>query len=206
MGIYLPTITCLIDNKDVPNTSIETWHDVEYLLAKYYKETTYYSCTTRGYKHIGDFNRIIDAFFKNKIKTIYSEEVACLNSNEVESLLKIFLQVEEAIKKQPNLVKDILLNEEKNKYETLLDIYKEKPKQKEFYKQIIKTIEAFDLANSYKKASIQKEISEFDLQDVFKDNYLSVIAMAYWLKSQIFLLKKAIKHKKTILYVMLSPL
>lgn len=28
MGIYLPTITCLIDNKDVPTSTLETWHDV----------------------------------------------------------------------------------------------------------------------------------------------------------------------------------
>ena len=204
MGIYLPTITCLIDNKDVPNMSIETWHDVEYLLAKYYKESLYYSCTTRGYRHIDEFSKIIDAVL-NGVKTIYSEEVACLKIDKLEHHLKILIEVEKVFMEQPKLVKNILLNDEKTRYNLLEEYYKEKPKYKEHYKQRIQKIETLNLANIYKKATIQKEISEFNLQDALKDDYHPVISTVYWLKTQLFLTKQAIKHKKALLYVMLIP-
>lgn len=205
MGIYLPTITSLINNQDVPTSAIETWQDAEYLLAKYYKESLYYTCTTRGYRHIDEFNKIIDAVSGNKVKTIFSEEVACLKTDKLEYHLKILIEVEKVFIEQAELIKNILLNDEKTGYETLIKYYNEKPKYKEHYKQRIQKIETLNLANIYNKATIQKEISEFDLQDTFKENYHPVISTAYWLKTQLFLTKQAIKHKKALLYVMLTP-
>ena len=67
MGIYLPTITSIIDASDVMEIAPDTWHGAEHLLKKYWESGNSYQCTTNGYNHL---NLFFDPISNFKLKDI----------------------------------------------------------------------------------------------------------------------------------------
>lgn len=208
MGIYLPTTTCLIEESEIPSVTPNSYHAVQHLLEKYWENTNTYLCTTRGYGHLEEFSRLRH-YLKLKELSVYGGEVGFTNQTDFKKLQNDLNETESLLL---NKSKEILQNhliEQKNR-EWMFSLKHIAEFSTEKYKQIhienIKRLKQLDLTKIYKEAPLLKEISDFDLQDQFKELYHTIITVFFWLKTQIYVVNKGIELNKSFMYVMISSL
>ncbi|HBK70147.1 MAG TPA: hypothetical protein DDZ39_00565 [Flavobacteriaceae bacterium] len=208
MGIYLPAITCLIEKTEVLSKTPKSYHAVEGLLEKYWNNNSSYQCTTKGYIHLVEFNRFRQ-HFKLKKLPLYEGEVSFAS---LEDLNKLKNDLSETERLFLNSSKEILQNyliEQEN--EVWMSLLKHRPeyntkKYKLRHLEEVDKLKQLNLNKIYKEAPLLKEISDFDLQDQFKELYHPIIAVLHWLKTQIYLVNKGIELDKSLMHVLISPL
>jgi len=208
MGIYLPTITCLIEENEIPDVIPNSYHAVQHLLEKYWKRDNAYLCTTKGYGHLEEFSRLRQ-YFNLKELSIYEGEVGFINQVDLKKIQNNLHETESLLlNKSKKMLQNHLIEQENREWMFSLKHIPEFNTEK--YKQIhienIKRLKQLDLTKIYKEAPLLKEISDFDLQDQFKELYHPIIVVLYWLKTQIYVANKGIKLNKSLMFVMISSL
>ena len=121
MGIYLPTITCLIDTSDVMKIAPDTWHGAEHLLKKYWNTPYSYQCTTNGYNHLSIF---YDPLVNCKLDNIavYNKEVGFVENKKLKPLLDQLQDYEKLFLEKSEYLKESLLAKENSIYKKISKI------------------------------------------------------------------------------------
>lgn len=204
MGIYLPTISFLIEPNEIPQNHLETYNDIIPLLEKYHKN--FYQCTTRGYHHLELFRRMIEDFnlpnsdfYQKECAVAFNEECVKLNQN-----LKI---IEQFILNDASKLVNNLIKQEKRSLEMIINNNKFNKKTEDNYRkksvEHIKELTNFSFAKYYEEAVISNDISQYDQSSNFDDNEYKPVLV--WLKTQLYLLDKAVTNNKAFVNVMITP-
>ncbi len=204
MGIYLPTISFLIEPNEVPKKQLETYNDIIQLLEKYHKKL--YQCTTKGYNHLELFRRMITDFNLPKAD-FYQKECAVAINEECIILHQSLKTIEQFILNDTTQLIDNLVKQEKRLMEMIFNNNRLNKKTKDNYRQRsierIEEITNFSFAKYYAEAIVSKDISQYDQSSEYADNEYKVLL--HWLKTQIFIVNKAITNKKALIHVMITP-
>ncbi len=205
MGIYLPIFSFLIEPFEVPEKAPETYNDIIPLLEKYHKKS--FQFTTKGYHHTELLRRMINDFRLPSIN-FYLEECAIIKPQDCPTLLEELKTIEHYILNDSQTLNDNLINEEQSLWE-LFDNNKElnkntKTNKLSYLEKRITLLKSLSLAETYQEISIQKEVSTFDLQDAYGNGYHDLLAILYWVKTHIHLLKEAVANKKALCYVWIT--
>jgi len=205
MGIYLPTISFLIEHYEIPDTAVESWNDVTHLLEKYHDHEFCYKCTTRGYGHLVCFTELAELLQISGLKNYPSKDIFV--KEQTQELSEKLKSIENIILETPEIINGLLAKREENLWNILQENHPEycTEDRKRYHLQRIDFFRQLNIKKIYQQAPLLKDISEFDLQDKFTDKYDEVIAVLYWLKTQLYLLAEATKQDKAFAYITLTP-
>ena len=203
MSTYLPTVSCLIEELEIPSVAPDSYHDITHLLEKYWNSESYYSCSTRNYIHTEYFRRLAeDSNLRHA--AIYNDEVGFLIPEEASYLKADLCKLEAVLLADDKVAIQCLIRHETRLQQQISRRSLKWAKRNEKYHfEEIKNLKQLDLRRLTNQAPILREISEFDLIEEFEDEYHPVISTLYWLKTQIHLLGEADVTGKAFMYVVL---
>jgi len=204
MGIYLPTVSCLIEKTEIPSALPESYHDITHLLEKYWSSEYSYSCTTKGYEHTVFFE-LLAGSLDLKFSKIYSREVGFLTPEEASYLKADLCKLKDIFRSNSKIIVQSFINRAKQILESVAR-YAPEHRQSIRKQQIdeIEQIKNIDFQEIVDRAALLKEISSFDLSDMFGKDYHPIISTIYWIKTQIHLLEAADIMDKAFMYVVIS--
>ncbi len=203
MSTYLPTISCLIEDLEIPSETPDSYHDITHLLEKYWTSESYYSCSTRNYVHTEYFLRLAkDSNLRHS--AIYNDEVGFLTSEEASFLKADLCKLEAVLVADDKVaIQRLIMHETRLQQQISRRFLQRARKNEKSHFKEIKNLKQLDLRRLTNQAPTLREISEFDLIEEFEDEYHPVISTLYWLKTQIHLLGEADDTGKAFMYVVL---
>lgn len=208
MGIYLPTISFLIEKEEIPLKPIETLEEASLLLEKYYQENYFFQCTTRGYNHLELFRRMVEEFQLPEVD-FYQEEYNALPPEKCRVLLNSLQKIEQLFLEESSKITENLISQEKKMWQVFINNNSlNKKTQERYVKEAEKKFDwfkALSVLDLYQKIPITKDIDDFGLHDIYKEEHHEYIAVFYWLKAQLYLLEKAVKQQKAMMHIWISP-
>ncbi|WP_291869374.1 hypothetical protein [Maribacter sp.] len=208
MSHYIPIITLIIDKEKLPS-NCENEPELQFqLLNDLYQKITFYKCTTRNWHHIEAIRRIAEYLNLSTLKFV--QEECCVIP--LEKIKNIALELEQLafFVQDNNRLKAYLLKDWNTDLEKSKDIIIKKYSKKVFentnryFQEQKANINQLNSRKIYIECEASEDISEYNLQDKYKDKYHSFIPVLYWLKAQIFITKKAIKEQEDVVHIMVS--
>src|SRR5690554_1537213 len=111
MGIYLPTLSFLIEHHEIPDTAVESWNDVTHLLEKYHDHEFCYKCTTRGYGHLVCFTELAELLHIDGLRNYPNKDIFV--KEQIQELSEKLKPIESIILETPETINGLLAKREK---------------------------------------------------------------------------------------------